>query len=836
MVSNYQQNIFINKIYFVILLSLKIIIEFLLFYFQMNFLSISALIMIIISIFMFWNIHKAWSFLPILRFTLEYVYLVEIIKECIEERNKSDNELFTVSNYLITFFHSFFLNFCFGMKNIQSIICFVLEGLALFGFGGDEEVFILKRLFKNILTLNFAKYFTILISMILIQIKFSKRSHKKWKNYIFFKSNYYTINEIFDNIINPVIALKKQGFQIQYINQAGQDFLKKYSNKTETSSDSFQLKNIVNFHILENQISKCLSLQKTCFDFLLTPVSELPKLKKENSLSSLSKMIWVKMYINQSKIEENDLVILEVAKHSHYSNIYETEIMQFVNDQLNTICENIEKICEKAPPLNTIKDVNINNSQPYKNVRVSPIPSFTKIPSPILNNRVQSGEGFTISKKNFNELTSNKETSSKMDYLNKILGKKQRTISDNEFEDSKDKQIFISPVLFSKTRNGPNKISAEISNNMNSDSNQKREKKEQLIRYLGVGNENIYNTYFESPLLFQFRNDMNYIYDVYLSLEVFFSFKNGKYLDDLEIVNLDHFFSYYIEYIRPIALARGFEINYISHRAFNEKVEVHYIYLRALLFNVMLFIFENIEKEKGEKKLGFTVDPNSYGNNMIYHQMNFSFIDDFSDFDYKKISNLLGEIKNLEIIDMEINKIQKIGLRLLLSNFICKNVFSEIELPNYFTIEKQSNKLVIISGIFGISRKFDEKKGEKIFFNISSDFSRNAEDILVNKIGRKKRKFEQKKNDFYEFIQNDVFNEKNEKNISVNKDKISYENFKQKNSQVEPTYISFKEKDEFINNNKLEKIKFIKNLPKELYNFEFDLIDCENNEDLHLNL
>ena len=25
----------------------------------------------------------------------------------------------------------------------------------------------------------------------------------------------------------------------------------------------------------------------------------------------------------------------------------------------------------------------------------------------------------------------------------------------------------------------------------------------------------------------------------------------------------------------------------------------------------MLFIFENIEKEKGEKKLGFTVDPNS---------------------------------------------------------------------------------------------------------------------------------------------------------------------------------------------------------------------------------
>ena len=99
----------------------------------------------------------------------------------------------------------------------------------------------------------------------------------------------------------------------------------------------------------------------------------------------------------------------------------------------------------------------------------------------------------------------------------------------------------------------------------------------------------------------------------------------------------------------------------------------------------------------------------------------------------------------------------------------------------------------------------------------------------------KKENLSKKKND-YEFIQNDVFNEKNEKNISVNKDKISYENFKRKNSQVEPTYISFKEKDEFINNNKPEKIKFIKNLPKELYNFEFDLIDCENNEDLHLNL
>lgn len=254
------------------------------------------------------------------------------------------------------------------------------------------------------------------------------------------------------------------------------------------------------------------------------------------------------------------------------------------------------------------------------------------------------------------------------------------------------------------------------------------------------------------------------------------------------------------------------------------------------MFNILLFIFENIEKQKGEKNLRFTIDPNSYGNNMIYHQMNFIFIDDFSDFDYKAVSNLLGEIKNLDIIDMEINIIKKIGLRLLLSNFICKNVFSEIEIPNYFSLEKQSNKLVIISGFFGVSRKFDEKKEEKNFLNVSSDFLKNSENILVNKIGGKKRKFGQKNNDFYEFIQNDVFNVKNEKNISVNKDKIFYENQKKKNIQDEPIYISFKEKNEFNNNIKLKNIKFIKSPPQELYNFEFDLIDCENNEDLHLNL
>ena len=752
--------------------------------FIVTFLNITSVLMILFSGLMIRNIHKTWSSLGFLRFSIEYINLALIALTCINKQNNPDekDEILSFGQFIYIYFKCIFLNISFGMVPKKSILCYILEGLVLMIYGGDKEIPFYHRFWINFFSFRLIQFIVFALLFAVFEFNYTEYLKKILGDLTYFKISYFTVNEIFDNLPLPVIVLTRSGYNVYYTNLQGKEFIAKNSIKKEESElkkSGKTLKTLVNIHFLEFQISRCISLKTNCFDFPLAPLNEFTKLKPKLLSSilfegNISKLNWVKVYITFCHWDKKEYIILEIFSHPHFSNASEIEFLKTINEQFEKICNNLDSICQNAPPPDTIKNINLCSSSPaFTTMRQSPVPTVAKLAeSPIVKSRVQSNVGLGEGKNNpLIDIIGMKEENKneKFSYLNKISGKRPRKNSITKEDSMLRMEGSKSPILTSK---GMKKNEVNYSF---------RELDQRSLNYIRAFFEidNIYATHFDPALLYYTKNDLNILLDMYLGLEVFHSFKNEKYLDDLHLISMENFLSYFFGYLKPIALSKGFQIVYTLNDLFKEKVEMHYIYFRAMLFNIVMFIIQNAGEPNEEKTLKVSIDSSSYGQKLVYYKIIVSFIDNNSVINYEKINSSMQFLKTNEVIDLDNKKMRSVNFSLLISYYICKNIFAETGLNNALSLEQNLNNARAVVTYFSVSNTPKKETKEIEFPNLFCELSNASDDTIVTTLtGQEKKKTKMIKSEVYDFGQTDAFILKDEQTVEVKKDKNKAENIK----------------------------------------------------------
>lgn len=239
------------------------------------------------------------------------------------------------------------------------------------------------------------------------------------------------------------------------------------------------------------------------------------------------------------------------------------------------------------------------------------------------------------------------------------------------------------------------------------------------------------NLHFDYATLFLLKNSLNYIYDMYLTLNTFNCLRMSKINKRLTNLNFEYFVNYMINYFYPISKIKNFKIELKSD--LEGEVYAIYDYYRVIFFNVIFFILNNTRDLKKEKTLTISVKHHIFTENQgSYYKAIFSFNDDSPYIPYNLLNELLNSLKNTELNSITLDKYKLIDFGLIVSFYIANTVYnSEF---NVNTLPNSNNHIIVVNILASNSKESNQQTNMQLS---QISMQNTIRSIVVTKIFKK---------------------------------------------------------------------------------------------------
>jgi hypothetical protein len=220
------------------------------------------------------------------------------------------------------------------------------------------------------------------------------------------------------------------------------------------------------------------------------------------------------------------------------------------------------------------------------------------------------------------------------------------------------------------------------------------------------------NISFDCTTLFLLKNNLNYIYDMYLTLNTFQSLKMCKINKCQTNINFENFVNYMINYFYPISKVKNYKIEVKSD--LEGEVYAIYDYYRVIFFNIIIFILNNSRDMSKEKTLTISVKHHIFTENQgSYYKAIFSFKDESPYIPYNLLNELLNSLKNTEINKINLENYKIIDFGLLVSFYIANTIYNSEFMIN--TIPNTHNHMIIVNILaYNTSNLKDTSQDEEV--------------------------------------------------------------------------------------------------------------------------
>jgi hypothetical protein len=172
------------------------------------------------------------------------------------------------------------------------------------------------------------------------------------------------------------------------------------------------------------------------------------------------------------------------------------------------------------------------------------------------------------------------------------------------------------------------------------------------------------------------KNSLNYVYDMYLTLNTFNALRMNKTDKSLTCFHFKNFVSYMVQNFYIIAKAKNFKIEE-NIPNINDEIYAIYDYCRVIFFNVIMFILNNSKGNREERILSIGVKQVKFADNAgSFYQATIRFMDQNPVISYSVIADMLKSLNNFELRNIDIDKFNMLDIGLILSFYIVNVIYS----------------------------------------------------------------------------------------------------------------------------------------------------------------
>jgi hypothetical protein len=605
-------------------------------------------------------------------------------------------EFFIPIKYLLIFLY----NLVFNLNLAESSVYYIIKTLIIFALlqnSADESLF--SRFLHNSFSFNGVYLIIMALFFILCQCALTLGNKQLWALYDSFKKSYFTLKNISDDLPFPifVVNLKRQTgqivnqnanpnpnylFTVLYKNSEAEklntkvkkirDKMTKYSNpntrlqKTDVNFKDLFEKSVEK--LLDAEIEKCISNNIKHFDFpLIIGDNKLTWRQHPNFPTlfegDLENIKWVRIILNPTTWKGQECLMIQIMENYdiQHSNFID-EYRGLLADEFLKVIENIDIICDKAPDRNKEK--------------------LELSKSPLLNYCSRSNNNGTITPdmlRSPNPLHPH-FLKSPVILPNKLYASPQNVIQ--EHNDNKS-SVHLSIIKPSNPINNLNQIKRNYENILKFAANSNI--KENIVKSLDnktnstanslVPQSNVIKTQFDYSLLFLLKNSINYIYDMYLTVNILNSLSVNIIHTKLTQFHFENLIRYFISYFSPLLKIKNLRIDLFSE--IDGEINAIYDYYRVIFFNVILFIINNIETKTTEQVLQINVMHVRFSDEgSSFYEVTFNLHDENPKIPYPLVDQILSTFMTTELRNTCIEKYKIIDIGLVVSSMIVNIVYN----------------------------------------------------------------------------------------------------------------------------------------------------------------
>jgi hypothetical protein len=344
-------------------------------------------------------------------------------------------------------------------------------------------------------------------------------------------------------------------------------------------------------------------------------------------------------------------------KGTYFIEKYELCHKEFLN-----LIENIDIICDKAPDITTLKDTksptNLTNQLLKSPGR---FPDYLKSPT-LTATKMNISSPFNFEQANSNLLNINGNIS---------------TFNNNaQFQTSKFPKENVLMQYAPTNKNDPSQLAANQRRSIvNQPTNASSSGPQQSVVTSPKGIQ--IRTYpFDYSTLFYLKSSTNYIFDLTLTINTYRSLKMNKSIKKFAQFNLKNFVMYMLSYLYPIAKIKNFSFQFKCDIS-DDEANCVYDYYRVIFFNVIMFILNNTKDTSKERSIMVELKHDKFKENQgnLYLAI-FKFTDKDPIVKYNTISNILQNMKNMDLKNIDLEKNRTIDFGLLVVFYIVSVVYA----------------------------------------------------------------------------------------------------------------------------------------------------------------
>ena len=641
--------------------------------------SLIRIILIILSYFtilLIDNLSKVITNIFSIRMLVFLIDAADLFLFCVENHYEKKNHFLSMrifnNAYLMTLIH----NYCFCLNLSESIKLYLLITIELLSFYDHSENWFIIRFFKNLFSTKIITIIYLIFISISIQYNMEKPVRRLWALFDSYKKSYFCVKMIYDKYQFGVMIVKNDLSIIYYKNPEAEKFHLKvrgcFPDKCKcTFKDIFNL----NEHSIEKRFIQEINnsiIKKSTFIF---PI-KINNQDGQNEIKNEKNQKYIELYIfNCEWTNKEECYYIQIHEIPFVSNggLVALENLKKIEKEMTSFVWNLNEICSFAPlkPDNNKKKIDKNINFIKNNIEKSPMKSPDN-----------------WNKKNYTASRSIKTPVNNSIFL-------------------KNLNFNISP--------SPNKSPNFIG----------------LLEELKLKNLIKEKTKFDYTFLFYNRFGGNYIYDLILTNYVFTSFIENKEIKDIRRFNFDNFLNYMVNYLTPIAKINNYTI--VVKNSLKEEVEANYIYIRAIIFNCIMFIINNSKDQKNKILEISTKHAKFQKSNENYFRLIFQINQVQCYYSYKHLSNFFSQFDESKFKNIDPQQINEtIDLGLFVVFLICNIVFN-LNVSDVKSFEIKTNPYQILTSIYIPSSANNPNVPYKKFpiLDINSDIARKANEKIA---------------------------------------------------------------------------------------------------------
>jgi hypothetical protein len=538
--------------------------------------SIISLLILLAILYFYWNTntfqsnknmfqseHKELLYIRVLLEINEYMFIFLTI---------NTHQEFSFDLLFFYYVKNFIFNIIFDITLTRTIQLFVFQSFVIFFLYDYADCYFFQRVFKNFFS---SRLFLITFSISVFSIfqYFIKKGTKElWALYDSYKRSYHIFKKcMFDDYPYPlIIASKKVKRIIYYKNSAADNLFIKIKNASDDrpqekkatqlnfrkppaiskQTTDFQYEDLFIFDrefekIFEEEIEKTLKSKKKFFEFPF-------KLKKEAGILKF------KIY-GERKFYEGDIQNFSwyrITVSPCYWKVLDTYMIQFT-------CINEEII--KQDFINNYNGCIINELNTI-------IESVDKVCDTIVDNDT------------LNEKIEKTKIIENLSGGGQVLSTSGGGLVQNSISNLKADKNKIQRM-------------GSIINNNKTFGNLR-----DFTSYMQLSTQTVnYN----HTLWLYYKNNINFIYDMSLTLKVYSSIMSNRIHSPCDKLNMRELMNYFTDYFYTPGRMKNFKIesNISNYHLYEDDLLVYYPYVRVVLFNCLIFFINNCSETVKEKVL-----------------------------------------------------------------------------------------------------------------------------------------------------------------------------------------------------------------------------------------